>query len=77
VSCGTAIGKTPCPSYAAAHQQLIEINKLPGKDGATYQEIADAAGVGVATAWRAAHDVQLLQMQKLPGKDGLTLFRAI
>ena len=39
-------------------------------DGATYQEIANAVGVNVATAHRAAADVELLQMQKLPGADG-------
>jgi len=39
-------------------------------DGMTYQAIADAAGVDVATAWRETHDVELLQMQKLPGVDG-------
>jgi uncharacterized protein YerC len=54
--------------------QLYNNRKLPGKDGATYQEIADAAGVGVATVWRVAHDGQLFHLEKLPGKDGLTLF---
>jgi site-specific DNA-methyltransferase (adenine-specific) len=53
-----------------SQEQRAELMRQMRQDGATYQEIADAAGVDAATAWRAAHDVQLLQMQKLPGKDG-------
>ena len=46
------------------------MNGAQRADGATYQEIANAVGVNVATAHRAAADVELLQMQKLPGADG-------
>lgn len=38
--------------------------------GMTYQAIADEAGVGVATAFRATKDVEFFQMEKLTGKDG-------
>jgi len=39
-------------------------------DGATYQEIAEAVGVGYATAYRATAEIELIQTDKLPGKDG-------
>ena len=39
-------------------------------DGATYKEIAQAVGVGYATAYRATAEIELIQTDKLPGKDG-------
>lgn len=51
-------------------EQRDEVMRQMRADGATYQEIADAVGVGYATAYRAAADVELIQMDKVTGADG-------
>ena len=39
-------------------------------DGATYKEIAQAVGVGYATAYRATAEIDLIQTDKVTGADG-------
>lgn len=51
-------------------EQRVEQMRAMRADGAGYEDIAAAAGVGVGTAFRTTRDVELFQMEKLPGADG-------
>jgi phage N-6-adenine-methyltransferase len=51
-------------------EQRDDLIRTLRRNGAGYQKIADAVGVGIGTVHRATRDVELFQMEKLPGADG-------
>ena len=51
-------------------EQRNEVMRAMRADGAGYQEIAQAVGVGYATAYRATAEIDLIQTDKVIGKDG-------